>query len=230
MRIQIAPSLLAADFTHLAREVARAEAAGADMLHCDVMDGVYVPNISFGFPVIRQIAKITSLPLDVHMMTSCPGRYIDVLAEIGASIVTIHSDAVEPDELGHTLSEIREAGMTPALALRPPCPAEEILPYADMLGMVLVMTVEPGFGGQKFMADMMPKVREVRQILDRVNPTCAIEVDGGIGEATVAEAAEAGANVFVVGTASFRAPDMKEAVSSIREKAQTAFRDGRQIE
>ncbi|MBR5367579.1 MAG: ribulose-phosphate 3-epimerase [Clostridia bacterium] len=230
MRIQIAPSLLAADFTHLAREVARAEAAGADMLHCDVMDGVYVPNISFGFPVIRQIAKITSLPLDVHMMTSCPGRYIDVLAEIGASIVTVHSDAVEPDELGHTLSKIREAGMTPALALRPPCPAEEILPYADILGMVLVMTVEPGFGGQKFMADMMPKVREVRQILDRVNPTCAIEVDGGIGEATVAEAAEAGANVFVVGTASFRAPDMKEAVSSIREKAEIAFRHGRQIE
>ena len=230
MRIQIAPSLLAADFTHLSREVARAEAAGADLLHCDVMDGVYVPNISFGFPVIRQIAKITSLPLDVHMMTSCPGRYIDVLAEIGASIVTVHSDAVEPDELGHTLCAIREAGMTPVLALRPPCPAEEILPYADMLGMVLVMTVEPGFGGQKFMADMMPKVREVRQILDRVNPTCAIEVDGGIGEATVAEAAEAGANVFVVGTASFRAPDMKEAVTSIRERAQTAFRDGRQIE
>ncbi|MBR5680050.1 MAG: ribulose-phosphate 3-epimerase, partial [Clostridia bacterium] len=163
-------------------------------------------------------------------MTSCPGRYIDVLAEIGASIVTVHSDAVEPDELGHTLCAIREAGMTPVLALRPPCPAEEILPYADMLGMVLVMTVEPGFGGQKFMADMMPKVREVRQILDRVNPTCAIEVDGGIGEATVAEAAEAGANVFVVGTASFRAPDMKEAVSSIREKAETAFRYGRQIE
>ncbi len=230
MRIQIAPSLLAADFTHLSREVARAEAAGADMLHCDVMDGVFVPNISFGFPVIRQIAKITSLPLDVHMMTSCPGRYIDVLAEIGASIVTVHSDAVEPDELARTLSAIREAGMTPALALRPPCPAEEILPYADMLGMVLVMTVEPGFGGQKFMADMMPKVREVRQILDRVNPTCAIEVDGGIGEATVAEAAEAGANVFVVGTASFRAPDMKEAVSSIRVRAETAFRDGRQIE
>ena len=228
MKIRMAPSLLAADFTHLAEEIERAEAAGADLLHCDVMDGVYVPNISFGFPVIRQISKISALPLDVHMMTSCPGKYVDVLAESGASIVTVHSDAVEPDELGRTLRAIRDAGMTPALALRPPCPAEDILPYAELLGMVLVMTVEPGFGGQKFMADMMPKVREVREILDRVNPSCEIEVDGGIGDATVSQAALAGANVFVVGTASFRASDMKEAVRTIRGKAEAAFESGRQ--
>jgi len=226
MKIRIAPSLLAADFTHLADEIRRAEAAGADLLHCDVMDGVYVPNISFGFPVIRQIAKITALPLDVHMMTSCPGKYVDVLAESGASIVTVHSDAVEPEEAARTLAAIREAGMIPALALRPGCPAEDILPYAADVGMILVMTVEPGFGGQSFMADMMPKVCRVRALLDEINPACAIEVDGGIGDKTVREAACAGADTFVVGTASFRAPDMGEAVSSIRESAEAAYRAG----
>ncbi len=226
MKIRIAPSLLAADFTRLAEEVKRAQEAGADMLHCDVMDGVYVPNISFGFPVIRQIAKITSLPLDVHMMTSCPGRYIDVLRDTGALIVTVHSDAMPPDELKSTIRAIRDTGMVAALALRPKCAAEEILPYVHDIGMVLVMTVEPGFGGQKFMADMMPKVRAVREILDRESPLCEIQVDGGIGDATVREASAAGANVFVVGTASFRAPDMGAAVSSIRDAAESAYRTG----
>ena len=225
MKIQFSPSLLAADFLNLEREVRRAEAAGSEMLHCDVMDGVYVPNISFGFPVIRQIGKITRLPLDVHMMTSCPEKYVDELADLGASFVTVHSDVMPPDRLADTLRSIRSAGMKPSLSLKPKCPAEDLMPFAELIDMALVMTVEPGFGGQKFMADMMPKVRAVRDLLDRVNPECDLEVDGGIGPATVAAAAEAGANVFVVGTASFRAEDMGAAVASLRETAERAYRD-----
>ena len=218
--IRLAPSLLAADFLHLADEVGRAEAAGADMLHCDVMDGVYVPNISFGFPVIGQIAKITHLPLDVHMMTACPERYIDVLKASGAAGITVHSNVMTMDKLAETLREIRNAGMKPAVSLSPRFAAEDILPVAELVDMVLVMTVEPGFGGQKFMPEMLDKIQAVRKILDERNPSCEIEVDGGIGGGTITAAAEAGANVFVVGTASFRAPDMKAALDDLRQKAQ----------
>ena len=221
MIFKTSPSLLAADFLHLENEIRRAEDAGADMLHCDVMDGVYVPNISFGFFIIQQIAKITRLPLDVHMMTACPQNYLDVLKSSGAASVTIHSDVLSVDETIAALKKIRELGMKAAVSLRPGCPASDAFPFAEYVDMILVMTVEPGFGGQKFMHDMMPKVAELRAYLDEHNPECEIQVDGGVAPDTVAECAKAGANNFVVGTASFRAPDMGEALRGIVKTAET---------
>lgn len=220
MKMKTSPSLLAADFLRLETEIRRAEEAGADMLHCDVMDGVYVPNISFGFFIIQQIAKITSLPLDVHMMTACPQNYLEVLKNAGAASVTIHSDVLSEEETIAALKKIRELGMTPAISLRPKCPASDAFPFVDYADMILVMTVEPGFGGQKFMHDMMPKVAELRAYLDEHRPDCEIQVDGGVAPDTVAECAKAGANNFVVGTASFRAPDMGEALRGIVKTAQ----------
>ena len=224
MEMLIAPSLLAADFMNLEAEIRRAEASGADLLHCDVMDGVYVPNISFGFSVLEPLSKLTRLPLDVHMMTVCPDRYIEKLAKFGAASVTVHSDAMEPERTADTLRAIRSSGMKAALALSPKRPAEDLVPYLALLDMVLVMTVEPGFGGQSFMVDMMPKVKAVREMLDRDNPGCRIQVDGGIASKTIGEAAFSGADVFVVGTASFRAEDMGAAVSSLRRAAKERYR------
>lgn len=212
MKTKTSPSLLAADFLHLADEVKKAEAAGADMLHCDVMDGVYVPNISFGFDIISKINKITSLPLDVHMMTCCPHKYLDVLKESGADIITIHSDYAEKELVINTLKRIREMGIKPAVSLKPGRPAEDAYDFVPYVDMILVMTVEPGFGGQKFMADMLPKIKKLREYLDSNNPECEIQVDGGISKDTIGVCAEAGANVFVVGTASFRAEDMGAAL------------------
>ena len=224
MEMLIAPSLLAADFMNLEAEIRRAEASGADLLHCDVMDGVYVPNISFGFSVLEPLSKLTRLPLDVHMMTVCPDRYIDKLAKLGAASVTVHSDAMEPERTADTLKEIRSSGMKAALALSPKRPASDLIPYLGLADMILIMTVEPGFGGQSFMTDMMPKVKTVREMLDRDNPGCRIQVDGGIAAKTIGEAASAGADVFVVGTASFRAEDMSAAVFSLRRAAEERYR------
>ncbi len=222
MKIKMSPSLLACDFLHLADEVKRAEAAGCDMLHCDVMDGVYVPNISFGFDIIKKIHSITSLPLDVHMMTAAPQKYIDVLHESGASSVTIHSDVLPKDELIAVLKYIRSLGMKSAVSLKPMYPASDAFCFAEYCDMILVMTVEPGFGGQKFMPSMLPKIKEIREYLNINNPECEIEVDGGIGELTIADSAKAGANVFVVGTASFKSDDMKKALDKLTLIAETS--------
>ena len=224
MVIKTSPSLLAADFLHLGDEIRRAEAAGADMLHCDVMDGVYVPNISFGFSIIGQIHSMTALPLDVHMMTALPRNYIGELAKIGASSVTLHTDVLPEKELIEALGEIRAHGMRAAASLRPKCPAEDAFPFVSYVDMILVMTVEPGFGGQKFMGDMMPKVRSLRDYLNKRKPECEIQVDGGVGRDTIGACAEAGANNFVIGTASFRAPDMKAALSEFVRTAENAYR------
>ncbi|MBE6563399.1 MAG: ribulose-phosphate 3-epimerase [Ruminococcaceae bacterium] len=213
MIMKTAPSILAADMLKVGEEMIRAEKAGAHMLHADVMDGVYVPNISFGFDFIKAVRSVSSLTIDAHMMTVCPGKYIKELKAAGADIVTVHHDIGTADEVKKILSDIRGAGMKAALALRPKFPAsdiEEFLPYIDM---ALVMTVEPGFGGQSFMADMLPKIREIRKMA----PSLDIQVDGGINAETAALCAEAGANIFVVGTASFRAPDMKAALDGIIE-------------
>jgi len=223
MKIKTAPSLLAADFLKLADEIKRAEDAGVDMLHCDVMDGIYVPNISFGFDIIKQIHSMTNLPLDVHMMTIAPEKYIDTLHNAGAASITIHSDVLDREELIETLKYIRSLGMSAAVALKPKCPAEDIIPFIPYIDMVLCMTVEPGFGGQKFMDDMAPKIKKVREYLDKKNPECEIQVDGGIGINSIAVSSEHGANVFVIGTASFKSENMKstlEELTSIAEKAQ----------
>ena len=213
--IIIAPSILACDMTKLGEEMARAEASGADWLHADVMDGVYVPNISFGFDFIAAAHRSSSLPIDAHMMTVCPGKYIKELKESGSSSVTVHHDIGTEDEVISVLKDIKGAGMRAAIALRPKFPAEDIIPFLPYIDMALVMTVEPGFGGQSFMHDMLSKIEKIRSFA----PSLKIQVDGGIKAETASLCAGAGANVFVVGTASFRAPDMKEAVCEIRAKA-----------
>lgn len=222
MEIKIAPSVLAADFLHLEAELKRTEDAGAEWLHCDVMDGIYVPNMSFGFGIIGQMHTATRLPLDVHMMTAKPQNYIDELKKAGAFSVTIHTDVMDEAETVATLKKIREAGMRAAVSVKPKQPAEEAFKYAEYCDMILVMTVEPGFGGQKFMADMLPKIRAIREYLDANYPECEIQVDGGIGRDTIAPCAEAGANNFVIGTASYRAPDMKAALDEYKALANAA--------
>lgn len=217
-----APSLLACDFLHLEDEVRRAEVSGADWLHLDVMDGVYVPNLSFGFDIISKLRKVSNLYFDVHMMTVCPEKYLEVLQKAGANSVNIHSDVLSKEKTIETLQAIKSLGMDAAVALKPKVTAEEVadfLPYCDM---VLVMTVEPGFGGQKFMADMMPKVAAIRKMADQVNPDMHIQVDGGVSVTNIDQCAEAGANVFVVGTSSFKAPDMKAALAEMKATAETA--------
>lgn len=199
--------------TRLGDEMKRAEKSGADVLHADVMDGVYVPNISFGFDFIGAVHESSSLPIDCHMMTFCPGKYVKELKACGAAGVTVHHDIAETSEVIKILWDIKNEGMKAAVALRPKFPASDILPFLPYIDMALVMTVEPGFGGQKFMTDMLPKIKEIRDAA----PELDIQVDGGINEMTSALCAEAGANIFVVGTASFRAPDMGEAISKIRK-------------
>jgi len=226
MKLQMltAPSLLACDFLHLEDEVIRAEKSGSDWLHLDVMDGVYVPNLSFGFDIISKLRTVSNLYFDVHMMTVCPEKYLEVLKKAGASSVNIHSDVLSKEKTIETLKAIKALGMDAAVALKPKVAAEEIagfIPYCDM---VLVMTVEPGFGGQKFMADMMPKVKAIREMANAVKPDLNIQVDGGVSAANIAQCAEAGANVFVVGTSSFRAPDMQAALAEMKSIAENAVR------
>lgn len=223
MEIKISPSLLAANFLCLENELRRAENSDAVMLHCDVMDGVYVPNISFGFDIIKQIHSVTDLPLDVHMMTVGANKYIDTLKKAGAASITLHSDSMDADELKNALKYIKSQGMKAAVSLKPKCPAEDVFPFVPYVDMILVMTVEPGFGGQKFMSDMMPKVRKIRDYLDINKPECEIQVDGGVSPDTIAECAAAGANVFVVGTAAFKSDDMTKAVSSLISTAREAI-------
>ncbi len=226
MKLQMltAPSLLACDFLHLEDEVIRAEKSGSDWLHLDVMDGVYVPNLSFGFDIISKLRTVSNLYFDVHMMTVCPEKYLEVLKKAGASSVNIHSDVLSKEKTIETLKAIKALGMDAAVALKPKVAAEEIADFIPYCDMVLVMTVEPGFGGQKFMADMMPKVKAIREIANAVKPELNIQVDGGVSAANIAQCAEAGANVFVVGTSSFRAPDMQAALAEMKAIAENAVK------
>lgn len=210
----ISPSILASDFSHLADEVISIEKAGADLVHIDVMDGMFVPNITLGAPVIKCLRGKTALPFDVHLMIEEPKRYIGDFASSGADIITFHIEAT--DDVRGTIEEIKKHGIKAAISLKPKTPAEAVFPYLDDLYMVLVMTVEPGFGGQSFMPDMMPKVRAIREEAVRRGLDMRIQVDGGIDDKTVSQATENGADVLVAGSYVFRAQDRKDAIEKLR--------------
>ena len=204
----LSPSLLAADPLNLGKEMKRAEAVGAQWLHVDVMDGCFVPNLSsFTYSTVAAMRKATSLTLDVHLMIEKPIRYVEDFCRAGADYLTIHVEADSRENIRAALEKIRSLGVRPGIVLKPGTPAEAAEEFLPLVDMVLVMTVEPGFGGQKFMASMMPKVTRLRQLLDKVNPSCHVEVDGGVDKGTYRTCMESGADVLVAGSAFFRSED-----------------------
>ena len=212
--IKIAPSILSADFTRLGQEVAEAEAAGADYIHVDVMDGHFVPNITLGPMVVEAVRRATSLPLDVHLMVETPDRYLADFRAAGADGLTVHVETCP--HLHRTVQQIKELGCWAGVTLNPSMPVvslEEILPYVDL---VLVMTVNPGFGGQSFLEGMLPKIRRVRAMLDGIGSDADVEVDGGIDAETASRVVEAGANVLVAGSAVFTAGGIASAIAQLR--------------
>ena len=214
---KIAPSILSADFANLERDIRDIRSNGGDWVHVDVMDGLFVPNISIGIPVVQAIRPVTDLPLDVHLMIDRPIRYVEQFVKAGADWLTIHVEADQPANTLACLDKIRQLGCKAAISLKPGTPAEAARVFLPKCDMVLVMTVKPGFGGQKFMADMMPKLRTLRQMLDEVNPACILEVDGGVDANTCALCKENGAEVLVAGSAYFKAADRRAFVKTIQD-------------
>ena len=212
--VKIAPSILSADFANLERDIQRA--ASADYLHVDVMDGAFVPNITIGMPVVRSIRKCTDMFLDVHLMVDKPVRYVEAFAKAGADLITVHLEADQPARIAEALRVIGNCGLKRAVALRPITKAEAVLPYIGELDMVLVMTVEPGFGGQAFMGPQLDTIRQVRTIIEQYSPSCELEVDGGITPDTAPLAVQAGADVLVAGSAVCGAEDIPKAIAALR--------------
>ena len=212
--IKIAPSILSADFANLERDIRRV--SSADWLHVDVMDGCFVPNLTIGVPVVESIRKHTDLFLDVHLMVEKPGRYVEAFARAGADLLSVHLEADMPPFLKEALHAMDQCGVKKAVALRPITSANAILPYIEELDMVLVMTVEPGFGGQSFMESQLETIRQVRAIIEKYHPTCELEVDGGIAPKTAPLVVEAGANVLVAGSAVYGKEDIPAAISALR--------------
>ena len=212
--IKISPSILSADFAYLARDIQAVSTA--DYVHVDVMDGLFVPNISIGIPVVKCIRPVTDLPLDVHLMIREPVRYVERFCDAGADIVTCHVEADTQENILAAIDKIHAKGKKAGIVLKPKTPAEAALPFLEKVELILVMTVEPGFGGQKFMADMMPKVTALRKLIDEKNPACELEVDGGVAPDTCKTCIEAGANVLVAGSAVYKAPDIPARIAELR--------------
>lgn len=215
--IKIAPSILASDFSKLGDEIRKVEEAGADIIHIDVMDGHYVPNISIGPPVVKSIRKVTKLPFDVHLMIENADAYIDSFADAGANILSVHPEACT--HLHRTLQKIRQRGVKPAVALNPATSLSAIEWVLGEVDMILLMTVNPGFGGQAFIDAMSPKIAELKELLARKGINPDIEVDGGIDLSNIGTVTKAGANVIVAGSTVFGAPDTAAIIRDLRENA-----------
>ena len=214
--IKIAPSILSADFANLKTDVDDVKTAGADWLHVDVMDGLFVPNISIGIPVVKSLRKATDMFLDVHLMIDRPHRYVGEFCEAGADMVVFHLEADQPQDIFTAIEAVKGHGKQVGLALKPKTPAAAILPYVSLLDMVLVMTVEPGFGGQSFMNDQLSKIKSIRTAMQKAALKCYLQVDGGIDAETAPLVINAGADVLVAGSAVFGKADRKAAIDAIR--------------
>lgn len=214
--IKVAPSILSADFVNLERDIRKLSETGVDYVHVDVMDGIFVPNITIGIPVVAAIRRITDLPLDVHLMIDRPLRYVEQFCKAGSDLLTVHVEADTEENTLEALKKIHANGVRAAVSIKPNTPAEAVLPFLPLCDLILMMTVEPGFGGQAFMEHLMPKLRQLRAYIDAQNPACELEVDGGVDAQTCKLCIAAGANVLVAGSSVYKSADIPATIAALR--------------